>query len=1637
MLPTKLSPTLKKSLAASPNGGLTVATEVSKWFVWENRSVVTYKDVTYNAVTYKDVTHSNESSNVTYKVVTYSKESLAASLKEGLTVVSFFTKRAPNRLIWLPKVVLWEKRAVVTNKSVTHSNESSAPSSRTFKKFSVVTYKDVTHSNEGSVLPEGFLKRLFSNVTYKGVTLSKEGSVTTCKDATCSLHGSQTGELGWLNRAQISCDVTQNSVTNSAPPAAQITCETCQLEPDLKSLRSTKFATTDCTRKFILRLTSNITRAGTNLSKLSAHSHVTMTRTTDKTAANKGVSSNADQFLASEATKEAETNPSKLCYEFVTQEQATNNVCGDANQHFVTHFQNRNFEIATNKLTLSKPQSLNLRISMTIKTRANGTFSGKRHIQKVKETAVQTAGDVEMNPGPRNPQPETKLTLVTQNCRGITDEKKLKHLLNNSHKLGKRGQKYIVALQETMITNDSKIKYGWRGNHVFTAGTGHGRGCVTLLPNDIQPDIDTIVQLGQRGHIFEAVTTDGKMIIANIYAPNGQTRDKIDFFREVCEALAAMRQPTDDVYLMGDFNTVFEHYEVMCRSYNEQEQRHATQIKQIINALALEDGWQSNKTAHTWRQAGTRKSSRLDRIYFLNNLKKESIEVDWTFTNSDHGAVIATFVDGITTAKQRLLRLNPDLLNEKDAKETFLGEYRAQIQGIPQDWSPHQKLEFHKCAMRSAYAHASAEKKKRITRDYEFLKEDLHTHVRLLEEGQHNVARKNRIMNKINTLKAQITKLNLEKGQKLANRLKTKWYNEGERSNKYFLAMLRKKEANGQLKELIIEDREESEPERIENYVTDFYKKLYNQKFERGTEEEQTRVLRSLEPLNREELLKINQPLTLEILRNTLQGTSDSCPGPDGIPYSYLKATWGWYGPTLLEAWEHSLRTNSLPESHRVSWLRLIPKAGKNTKDLKNWRPITLSNCDHKIITKALSKILAENIERIVSGNQTAYLKSRSIADNLRLVALANKIANRDTNIKGLLIALDAQKAFDSVSHDYIKSVLEKIGLESFKPIFDLLYRESRVDILINEKVCKGYHIGNGVKQGDALSCTLFILAMEPLIRNIEANPSIKQLRSTKYDIAFPKCIGYADDINIITDRTVTSVRAAIGEYEKFSKVSGLVLNADKTEIFDLSPDFNATDYSFTYQGKQNIVRTTNTIKINGVLFATDPKETHRLNFESIKAKMDNQFAAWANRGLTLLGKVLIYKTFGLSQLVYVMRVLTFTTKENKDLRNLIYKFLWNRNYQTNKAPDRIKRTNLMAEIKDGGFGMIDHEAVVKAMNAKQVLTNLQGNHPIKAILTKLMKGSSFHKRLKESLDGPGVNYCEVLSQINRKLLVKDVAYLQQDRLAKNMMLNEKLSDIARPDRRNSIELTLLRHQGKTTVRHLLTDNAMANHFRLRILHYEYATLMDACLLSPNQDPINDVYIPIRDKYKMATKTSSKSLRLELTENNGIENFKITVPRQTVIDMLPKIKKLRCVRAKNLALRILHGDIFTGEKMFKLGMTDTDQCQRCDRRESLEHMLKDCWYPTRIWSYVYKIYRETDQRRQIYNINSLEFPIAAKVSAPKLKLHLEIIRRLTNKVRPSILPRALIRQSLDYLIICDLQHGTYYRKLKRALENNI
>ena len=185
------------------------------------------------------------------------------------------------------------------------------------------------------------------------------------------------------------------------------------------------------------------------------------------------------------------------------------------------------------------------------------------------------------------------------------------------------------------------------------------------MAEHFEPESDSIVHLGQRGHIFKATIGQNTAVIANIYAPTGQTREKIEFFEQVRQEITRARDPTDEVYLMGDFNTVFAPYELRSRSYSTQEQRHSQLIKQIVDSLSLEDAWLNNRTTHTWRQPGTQKTSRLDRIYHLSNWKRTNIEADWTFTNSDHAAVTVSFTEVVHKRKQKILRLNPTLLQER------------------------------------------------------------------------------------------------------------------------------------------------------------------------------------------------------------------------------------------------------------------------------------------------------------------------------------------------------------------------------------------------------------------------------------------------------------------------------------------------------------------------------------------------------------------------------------------------------------------------------------------------------------------------------------------------------------------------------------------------------------------------------------------------------------------------------------------------------------------------------------------------------------------------------------------------------------------------------------------------------------
>ena len=57
---------------------------------------------------------------------------------------------------------------------------------------------------------------------------------------------------------------------------------------------------------------------------------------------------------------------------------------------------------------------------------------------------------------------------------------------------------------------------------------------------------------------------------------------------------------------------------------------------------------------------------------------------------------------------------------------------------------------------------------------------------------------------------------------------KTRWYNEGEKSNKYFLNLLKRRSESSEMTKLNINGTIMKKEKEIRNRVTEFYTELYN-----------------------------------------------------------------------------------------------------------------------------------------------------------------------------------------------------------------------------------------------------------------------------------------------------------------------------------------------------------------------------------------------------------------------------------------------------------------------------------------------------------------------------------------------------------------------------------------------------------------------------------------------------------------------------------------------------------------------------------------------------------------------------------------------------------------------------------------
>ena len=230
---------------------------------------------------------------------------------------------------------------------------------------------------------------------------------------------------------------------------------------------------------------------------------------------------------------------------------------------------------------------------------------------------------------------------------------------------------------------------------------------------------------------------------------------------------------------------------------------------------------------------------------------------------------------------------------------------------------------------------------------------------------------------------------------------------------------------------------------------------------------------------------------------------------------------------------------------HRI--IICIPKGSKDRSLMKNWRPITLLSVIYKLASGAIANRLKATLSSIISNTQTGFVSGRTISENTRLIYNLMDITEKK-NITGLLMLIDFEKVFDSISWTFLYNTLKFFGYcNNFINWIRLFNTDIKAYILQSGYLSKEISIERGCRQGDPISPYLFLLGAEILAILIKSNPQIIGIIIDNIEF---KLTQFADDTTIMLDGTNSSLLAALNTLEIFGNFSGLKMNKEKNKNF-------------------------------------------------------------------------------------------------------------------------------------------------------------------------------------------------------------------------------------------------------------------------------------------------------------------------------------------------------------------------------------------------------------------------------------------------------------------------------------------------------
>ena len=476
-------------------------------------------------------------------------------------------------------------------------------------------------------------------------------------------------------------------------------------------------------------------------------------------------------------------------------------------------------------------------------------------------------------------------------------------------------------------------------------------------------------------------------------------------------------------------------------------------------------------------------------------------------------------------------------------------------------------------------------------------------------------------------------------------------------------------------------------------------------------------------------------------------------PGSDGLTYEFYSAFWELLGEPMVAAFNHAfaqqqqqqqqlqqqLQQPHLSPRQRLGLVTLIYKeGGKPRENPDSYRPITLLQCDVKIIAKVMVQRFSPGLCSIIDSTQTAFVPGRTAADNV-LLHLEECDYLAGEQLPGCIVFLDFFKAYDRLDRTWVLRCMEAMA---FPPAairwVCLLLAGTQGSIIFNGgHRSRTFDIPSGCAQGSPLSPLLYVIAAQPLAARCRALQTAGQFTSIMFPdgTAAPPIHQHADDtslhaasrqdVQLLVQQAVQPFCAASGALLSPSKCEGLTLGSHAAFV---GVD-DATGIPFPDTSQQPI-------RHLGLLLSREGAMPHaQLLFTQRLQSITWRVRQWAQHDLTLHGRCEVARQVLASCFTYHCQFLPVPAPLMSGIHKRITSFVLSKGCLRQEQLRRLvcSPPAAVAALPErmGGIRQVDIRAHASAMQAKVAAMAL---HPRRAAW-KLF----FTANLERALPGLGM----------------------------------------------------------------------------------------------------------------------------------------------------------------------------------------------------------------------------------------------------------------------------------------------------------